>query len=52
MPSTPGEAQLEFTIGEEGAFVLQVKVRLPFQRAATSYAGLHALRLGQRHSTQ
>lgn len=27
VPSTPGEAQLEFTIGEEGAFVLQVKVR-------------------------
>ncbi|KAI7836840.1 hypothetical protein COHA_009293 [Chlorella ohadii] len=25
VPSTPGEAQLEFTIGEEGAFVLQVK---------------------------
>lgn len=33
VPSTPGEAQLEFTIGEEGAFVLQVKVRLRFQRA-------------------
>lgn len=27
MPATPGEAQLEFTIGELGSFIFTVKVR-------------------------
>lgn len=40
VPATPGEAQLEFTIGEEGAFVLTVKASGQGVCSCTQRAGL------------